>query len=63
MGMREQNRSQRREGPMRNEPEATDQEHEAGPGRRREDDAMRGGGHDDPESVGKADEDAEEEDA
>ena len=44
---------------MHDPPEPTEEEHEQGPTRRRDEDAMRGPGHDDPESVGP-DEDEEE---
>jgi hypothetical protein len=43
-------------------PEPTEEEHEAGPRRRREEDAMRYPGDDDPESVGsEGEEDGEDE--
>jgi hypothetical protein len=38
---------------MHDQPEPTEKEHEEGPERRIEEDAMRGPGHDDPESVGE----------
>ena len=45
---------------MNEQPEPTEEEHEQGPKRRADEDAMRGPGHDDPESVG--DEAGDEED-